>query len=395
MPFVCTEIPDAVETDEWVELHGHARNWRKDGDGRMEMNAVHLAGQYGVFVHIGNGKPAILDQSSADRELKKLRSCLPANDDTELYAAPLLTDRTTRDMVLETRMCTPRTVLLWKAFLSGVSNDGGNSVTSFRAIKDTIGAFYSETGTGAKKMVLHVHAERARKRNGSRLEMRDREWYAVRTDINELLRDHPGLYVVLKHVSDKRTLKQVRKWRSMGYKIFVEICPHYLFRCHEDLYLGRDGGTAFQLHDLCWPLYKDESSMLALREAVLSGEDWIMYGTDWACHANDPSREAGVKVNEDGTVVGGVTILPAVAKSLTIDLFVENGRLAFLDHYVSLNARRVHDLPPSRRRVTHIRDPQDIPRTIEGRGPRGRRLSSKPFMRGEKYNWHGQSRQAA
>lgn len=387
MTFLCTEVPDAVETDEWVELHGHARNWRADGDGRMEMNARFLAGQYGVFVHIGNGKPAILDQASADRELKKLRRCLPANDQTELYAAPLLTDKTTPDMILETRMRIPRTVLFWKAFLSGVSNDGGNSVTSFRAIKATIKAFYDSAMPGLRVMILHVHAERAKKRNGRRLQMRDREWYAVRMDIQELISEHPELVLVLKHVSDKRTLKQVRKWRAQGYKIYVEICPHYLFRCHEDLYLGPDGGTAFNLHELCWPLYKDEESMLALRTAVLSGTDWVMYGTDWACHADDPSRPSGVKVNSEGIVVGGITILPAVAKSLVIDLFVENGKLANLDSYVSGNARRVHVLPPSRRRTVHRRNPQRIPMRIEGKGPRGRRIQSQPFMRGQDYNW--------
>lgn len=384
MTFMCTEVPDSVETDEWVELHGHARNARKDGDGRMEMIAPYLRRQYGVFVHIGNGKPAILDQASADRELAKLKAVL-GEDDTELYAAPLLTDKTTPRDIWETRVREPRNVLFWKAFLSGVSNDGGNSVTSFRKLKETISAFY--TSPRYRKVVLHVHAERAKKRNGRRLKMCDREWYAVRTDIRELLTDHRRLEVVLKHVSDKRTLKQVRTWRAEGYKISVEICPHYLFRCHEDLYLGPDGGTAFRLHELCWPLYKDEESMLALREAVLSGEDWIMYGTDWACHVNDPSRASGVKVNNEGIVVGGVTILPAVAKSLVIDLFADAGKLDLLDRYVSQNARRVHRLPPSRRRVVHVRNPQEVPHVIQGRGPRGSNIQSKPFMRGELYNW--------
>lgn len=387
MALTCTEIPDVVETDEWVELHGHARNNRKDGDGRMEMNAPYLAGQYGVFVHIGNGKPAILDQASANRELKKLKASLPANDDTLLYAAPLLTDRTTPEMLLETRRRLPRNIPFWKAFLSGVSNDGGNSVTSFRTLSETIRAFYIPLG-GIRPMIMHIHAERARKRNGRRLQMRDREWYAVRTDVNELLADHPDLEILLKHVSDKRTLKQVRKWRAEGRKVYVEICPHYLYRCHEDLYLGPDGGTAFNLHELCWPLYKDEESMHALREAVLSGEDWIVYGTDWACHVDDPTRSSGVKVNSEGIVVGGTVLLPALAKSLIIDLFVEAGKLEYLNRYVSGNARKIHNLPPSRRRVRHERRPERVPMHIEGRGPRGRKLLAKPFMRGQECNWH-------
>lgn len=390
MVFKCQEIISEAEHEESVDTHGHFRNSVEDGDGRMEMNVREARGHHGIVFHIGNGKPAILDQASADRELDKIAGCPDYDGTTTFYATPLLTDRTTREMVLESRLKHPRTVVNWKAFLSGVSNDGGNSVTDFAALDDVILGLY-DPAIPAPPQVLDIHAERKRTKRGRRIPMRDREIYAMRHDVVPLLSRHPGLEVVIKHASDKRTLMLIKKLRALGYKIFAEICPHYLIRCHEDLYEGPgegpNNGTAFNLHDLCWPLYKDEASMLALREAVLSGFDWVVYGSDWACHADDPSKDKAVKVNADGYVVGGVVITPAIAKSIVIDLFAGAGKLEHLDAYLSRNARRIYRLPPSRRRIRYVRKRWQVPDRIEGMGPDDTPFHVRPFQRGHYCNW--------
>lgn len=386
MAFKCIEIPATVEIDQSVDTHAHLRNSLADGDGRMEMNMRKVVNHHGVIFHIGNGAPAILDQASADRELAKANACLEPHEKLDIYAVPLLRDDTTPDMVIATRCAHPRTVRSWKAFLSGVSNDGGNSVSDFKKLDAVLRAFY-EMGSVADEAVLDIHAERKTDRGGKRIPMKDREWYAIRTDVAELLETHPRLTVVVKHVSDRRTLKQIAAWRAEGKKVFAEVCPHYLYRCHEDLYEGPGGGTAFNLHDLCWPIYKDESSMQALRKAVLSGADWIMMGLDWACHNNDPTQPSKVKVNDDGIVVGGVTILPAVAKCLVIDLFAEAGRLDHINQYISRTARRVYGLPPAQKIDRYDRMPWTVPSVIDGRGPEGTVIRAKPFMRGTTMNW--------
>lgn len=386
MAFTCVEIPKLIEIEPSVDTHVHLRNSLADGDGRMEMNMRRVGTHHGIIFHIGNGSPAILDQASADQELAKARACLEPGDRLRIYAVPLMRDDTTPKMIIDTRLAAPRTVRSWKAFLSGVSNDGGNSVSDFTKLDATLSAFY-EPVARADEAVLDIHAERKFDRSGRRIPMKDREWYAIKTDIAELLADHPQLSVTIKHVSDKRTLKQIAAWREQGYKVYAEICPHYLFRCHEDLYEGPGGGTAFNLHDLCWPIYKDEASMQALRKAVLSGADWIMMGLDWACHNDDPAQAGRVKVNNDGVVVGGVTILPAVAKCLILDLFAEAGCLDRINGYISRNARRVYGLPPADRLDRYDRIPWQVPSVIEGRGPDGTIIRAKPFMREQTMNW--------
>jgi dihydroorotase len=394
MAFKCEEILNDVSIEPFFDLHAHLRNSLADGDGRMEMNLRHALHHQDVLVHIGNGSPPILNQATADQELVKALMCKHdaeredsrCNETLLIYAGALMTDCTTPEMIFETRERQPRSVLFWKAFLSGVSNDGGNSVTDFKRMYRTLEAFYVPWDN-LRPMVLHIHAERKFTRSGRRISMPDREWYAIRTDIEELLVRHPLLEVNIKHVSDWRTIEQIKKWRARGYKVYAEICPHYLYRCHEDLYEGPDGGTAFNLHDLCWPLYKNEKSMRALREAVLSGADWVMMGRDWACHNDDPARSSGVKVNNDGIVMGGVTLLPAVANSLIIDLFVDAGRIENINPYISANARRVHGLPQATTLWRYDRLPWKIPEVITGAGPEGKSLHAKPFMRGQIANW--------
>jgi dihydroorotase len=386
MPRTSIEIPDYAQIESSVDTHAHLRNCLADGDGRMEMNIRRIVNHHGVVFHIGNGAPAILDQTSADQELAKARSCLEPWEKLDIYAVPLIRDDTTPDMIIETRIARPRNVRSWKAFLSGVSNDGGNSVSDFAKLDATLRAFY-EPVADTDEVILDIHAERKFDRQGRRIPMEDREWYAIKTDVAELLDRHPKLSVTIKHVSDARTLRQIVHWRVHGRKVYAEICPHYLFRCHEDLYEGPGGGTAFNLHDLCWPLYKSAGSMQALRKAVLSGADWIMMGLDYACHNNDPTQSSKVKVNDEGIVVGGVTILPAVAKCLVIDLFAEAGRLDRINGYISRNARRVYGLPPASKIDRYDRMPWQVPLEITGDGPNGSTLRAKPFMRGQTMNW--------
>jgi dihydroorotase len=195
------------------------------------------------------------------------------------------------------------------------------------------------------------------------------------------------MILVIKHVTDWRTIRFIREYWAKGYQVYGEICGHYMYKCHEDLYEGPGGtGTAFNANDLCWPIYKSLKCMLALREAALSGEPCFFYGSDWACHIDDPTKEAGVKITNDGIVCGGVTIIPAVGLSLVIDLFVNEGRLEHLDAFLSGNARKAHGWPPATRKVRFIRKDWTVPKELPVLGPDGK-TKVLPFMRGQTCHW--------
>jgi len=229
--------------------------------------------------------------------------------------------------------------------------------------------------------------ERKFGRDGWVLEMRDREWYAIEHDFADVLEIDPKGSHAVKHVSDGRTIARIDECREAGYNVYAEFSPHYFVRNHESLYEGAGGkGTAFNAHDLCWPIYKSRASQLALIDAALDGKSHHFFGSDCAYHVDDPTRASGVKITSDGVVCGGAAILPALGKSIIIDLFAENGKKHLLNGFLSANARKALNFPPARTKVRYQYDPQKVPSLFTGTGPDGP-IKIRPFMRGETYKW--------
>jgi len=364
-----------------VDPHFHGRNSIAEGDGRLEIILPLAAVEHESIVLIGNTNPPLLTATEASQYISEAYRHLPGGVFPRLYAAPLLTDRTTPTMIYEMRQC--RRVAFIKGFLSGVSNDGGHNVSNVRALQATLIACH-DNAIDAPPLPVHWHMERKFDAHGSVIEMREREWYAIENDLALVLEIDPEGSHTVKHVSDARTIDRLRCYREKGFTVYAEIASHYLVRCHEDLYEGQGGGTAFNAHDLCWPIYKSRASQLALTRAALTGaaEGWAFFGSDCACHKNDPTRESDSKITQRGVVCGGTAILPAVSKSIVIDLFVRNGEALSLDAFLSGNARRAMGLPPADTNALYVREERTIPESLNRKG-----VHIRPFMAGETYHW--------
>jgi dihydroorotase len=372
-----------------VDPHFHARNDYDQGDGRMEVILTAACQEHEAIVCIGNSSPIILTQQGADEYLNLAQKHVAAGSKVDLYVAPLLTDATTPAMIYEMRR-DPRIPFI-KGFLAHVSNDGGHSVSNIRALRPTLLACHDES-TDAPPLPVHWHMERKFDRKKGVIAMRNREWYAIRNDLAVVLEVDPKGSHTVKHVSDARTLARLREYRRKGYCVYGEIASHYFVRNHEDLYEGPDGkGTAFRAHDLCWPIYKSRDSQLKLIEAALSETDieeglWF-FGSDCACHKDDPTCASGAKITNDGVVCGGTAILPALSKSIVIDLFVKRGKEHLLNAFLSGNARRALGLPPARTKVCYVREERIVPDVLPADKPFWP-TQMRPFMKGEKYYWH-------
>ncbi len=377
------EQPQEIELDGSVDPHFHGRN-SGPKDGRMKLVLAAAAREHEALVLIGNTVPSILTAKDADAYLAEAASALPRGATTELYVAPLLTNETTPEMIYEMRL--NKRIAFIKGFLEGVSNDGGKNVRDVRAIMPTLRACHDST-INARALPVHWHMERKFAWNGARIAMRNREWYAVKHDLAQVLALDPEGSHTVKHVSDVRTLVWLRRQRRRGFRVWAEIAPHYLTRCHEDLYEGAGGkGTAFNTHDLCWPIYKSAESRVALLEAALSGDPWVFFGSDCACHVDDPSRENGVKITSDGVACGGAAILPALSKAIVIDHFVRRGKQHLLNGFFSKNVRIALGLPQARSRMRYVREDVVVPDLFPGSEAEGS-VKIRPFMRGETYHW--------
>jgi len=375
-----------------VDLHFHFRNPAEAGDGRTEMLMEAVAHEHEAVVAIGNSAPPVTNQEEADAYHGMLCRHRPAESDLIILVAPLMTDRTTAEMVRKTRTSRPRTVGFWKAFFEGVSNDGGMSISDPALVHDAIRASYDDSAD-AEPVSVHFHAERKYVRGHTgetehRIPMLEREWYCVDLDVREILEQHPDGIFVLKHITDWRTVEFVREYHRKGYRIYGEIAAQYLAQCFDDLWEGPGNkGTAFRANDVRWPLPKDRKSQLAIIDAALSGEECFLFGSDCAWHLDDPTKESGVKVTCDYVVCGGLAILPAVSLSIIIDCFVRAEKTEEdLNEFLSRRARRLLNLPPSQRRTRYERKNWEIPSLKEGvRG--SKKIRVRLFMGGEKCAW--------
>jgi dihydroorotase len=382
------EVVNEVRVLAEVDTHTHPRDKRIKGDGRMETLVPVLADEFETVVAIGNCKKPVIDVPSAREWRSDIDSCVPLGKSLDVRIAALVRDDTPASLIAEAYdIPGPAEIDVLKIFFTGVSNDYGNSVSHPGKIDALVRATYTGIKYRNRPMHVMIHCESKYDDSGNRIEMRDREWWAFKNYVEPLVRKHPDAHFTVAHVSDYRTLEGIYELASQGFNIWGEIGAHYMFQCHEDLYEGKGNkGTTFQAHKLCWPLYKAESSMHALQQAALSGVLCFHYGSDWACHADDPGKEAGVKITGDGEVCGGVAIWPTVGKSLIIDLFVKNGKQVELDRFMSLNARQKFGLPPPSFMHTYVRKDWEVPKVITGEGPSGP-FKIRPFMRGEVCHW--------
>lgn len=382
--------PHVIELDPIIDTHTHPRNMKKDGDGRMEVIVPLLAAEYGVIGAMGNGKPAVTSIEVARSWRKDIESCKPTGSSMQVLIGMLVRDDTSPHMVCMSwdKPGGTQDADFLKIFLSGVSNDNGNSVSDTVAIDPVIRATTGPFTHTQRPMPVTFHAERKFDADGTRLEMPEREWYAIRHDIEPLIRRNPeGIYTIA-HVTDGRTVDWIIRMNEEGFHVYGEIGAHYLYRCHEDLYEARDGkGTAFQAHELCWPIYKAFWSMMKLRWAATSGLPYFHYGSDSACHIDDPTQEKGVKITCEGEVCGGVAILPAVGISLIIELFMKLGvSIEILNAFLSGNARKKLGLPAPTHKVQYAREDWVVDEALWGEGQE-KQFHIVTFMRGETRHW--------
>jgi dihydroorotase len=375
-----------IELEGSVDPHFHFREDADAKDGRLEMLLEEIVDEHEIAVGIGNTSKPIKTLADARVCQSRIRSHLRSGSSLDVRIAPLITDNTTPEMIREMRADPDRTVAFAKVFFAGVSNDGGASVSHIDNIDAVMRATYDES-VDAPPLPVDFHAERKFGEDGLRLPMSEREWYCVNTDLRTLFYRHQNGNFAIKHVSDLRTLDFIHEQRTLGRNIWGEICPTYLLDALEDLFEGLDNkGTVFRASKVRWPFPKSDPSKYALGQALLSGAPYFFYGSDCACHIEDPTQESGVKITCDGFVCGGVTILPAVDKSIVIDFFVENGKPELINEYMSRRARARLRLPASTRTNRYVRNDWVVPTFLEGvRGDKA--IRARRYMYGETCHW--------
>lgn len=181
----------------------------------------------------------------------------------------------------------------------------------------------------------------------------DREAVFLDRVLDPIRRRTPGLRVVMEHIT---TAEGVAYARSGDGDLAATITTHHLVINRNHILAG-----GIRPHYYCLPVAKRELHRLALRQAATSGEARFFLGTDSAPHI-DALKEHACGCAGCFTATNTLSILAQV--------FDEEGALARLEAFTSLNGAAFYRLPPNPDSLTLRRTPPSYPaKIVTGAGP--------------------------
>ncbi|PVA11702.1 dihydroorotase [Pelagivirga sediminicola] len=176
----------------------------------------------------------------------------------------------------------------------------------------------------------------------------DREAVFIDRVLDPLRKRVPGLKVVMEHITTSQGVDYVR---SCDTGLGATITTHHLVINRNHILAG-----GIRPHYYCLPVAKREEHRLALRAAATSGDARFFLGTDSAPHT-DPAKLQPCGCAGCFTAPNTLPILAHV--------FEEEGALARLEAFTSLNGPAFYGLPPNEGTLTLARGAPDLPGHID------------------------------
>ncbi len=197
----------------------------------------------------------------------------------------------------------------------------------------------------------------------------DREAVFIERVLEPMMKDFPGLRVVLEHITTSEAVDFVRDGPD---RLAATITPHHLMVDRNHMLAG-----GIRPHLFCLPVVKRGRHREALRRIAVSGHPRFVLGTDSAPHA--------VADKEQACGCAGIFNAP-VAMEAYATVFEEEGALDALENFAAHFGSEFYGLPVNEETLILERDPWTVPETVKiaGAGARG---CVRPFLAGETINW--------
>ena len=175
----------------------------------------------------------------------------------------------------------------------------------------------------------------------------DREAVFIERHLIPLRQRHPGLKVVLEHITTQQAVDYVS---GRDPRLAATITPHHLHLNRNAMFAG---GLRSDFY--CLPVVKRETHRRALVKAATSGETCFFLGTDSAPHPRSGKESA----------CGCAGIFNALhALESYAMVFEQAGALDQLEGFASEHGPRFYGLPLNTDQVTLERSPQLIPERL-------------------------------
>jgi len=338
------------QPDDW---HVHLR------DGAMlQAVALSTARVFARAIVMPNLNPPITTVAAAQAYRQRIREALPDG----CGFTPLLTAYLT-DAIDPGELERGFREGVWTACKLYPANATTNSAFGVTSLEALSAVFETLERIG---MPLLIHGEVTDRA----VDIFDREAVFIEQHLDPLLGRHPGLKVVLEHITTADAADFVAAGPA---NLAATITPHHLHINRNAMFLG-----GLRPDFYCLPVAKRERHRLALRAAATSGNPKFFLGTDSAPHPRS-AKEAACGC-------AGIFCAPHAIESYAT-VFEEDNALAKLEGFASEFGPRFYGLPLNAGTITLVRDPQPVPGRLHLNDAAGTAVELVPFHAGEVLPW--------
>jgi dihydroorotase len=310
--------------DDW---HLHLR----DGP-RMAAVLAATARVFGRAIVMPNLSPPVSTVALAAAYRDRILAALAPGSAFEPLLTLYLTDNTSPEEIARAKAS--GFIHAVKYYPAGATTNSDFGVSSLDRVQGALAAMERHG------MVLSLHGEAV----DPAVDVYDREQAFVDTSLARIVRDFPGLAIVLEHITTKDAAAFVRETQA---NMAATITPQHLLYARNAMF--EDG---IRPHLFCKPILKREVHRQALVAAATSGNPRFFLGTDSAPHARH------LKENACGCA-GCYSAHAAI--ELYAEAFEDAGRLDRLEGFASRFGADFYRLPRHRDTITLVRDAWQVP----------------------------------
>jgi len=331
--------------DDW---HLHLR----DGDSMRAVVGA-TARVFGRAVIMPNLKPPVTTVAAAAAYRERISAALPAGSRFAPLMTLYLTDVTAVDEIARARAS--GFIAGVKYYPAGATTNSDSGVTDLARVSSVLAAMEK------RGLPLLLHGEVT----DPGVDMFDRERVFVDRSLTRLVRDFPGLKIVLEHITTREAADFVA---AAPGNVAATITPQHLLWSRNALFAG-----GLRPHFYCLPILKREEHRLAIVRAATSGSPKYFLGTDSAPHSQ--------ATKECLCGAAGCYSAPA-ALDLYAEAFEDAGALDKLEGFASFHGADFYGVPRNTDKVTLSREAWTVPASYSFGGE-----VVVPLRHGESVRW--------
>ncbi|MFN3751289.1 MAG: dihydroorotase [Thiobacillus sp.] len=321
-----TDTLTITRPDDW---HIHFR----DG-AAMQSVLPDTARVFGRAIAMPNLKPPVVTVADAAAYRDRLLAAA-AGTAFEPLMTLYLTDNTSPDEIRRAKASS--FVHAVKYYPAGATTNSDSGVTELSKAYPAIAAM-EEVG-----LPLLLHGEVV----DPDVDVFDREAVFIDRHLTRLLKDFPGLRIVLEHITTRHAAEFVA---AAPGRVGATITVHHLLYNRNAMFRG-----GIRPHLYCLPVLKRELHRQALVAAAVSGSPRFFLGTDSAPHA--------VGAKESACGCAGIYTAHA-AIELYAEVFEDAGALDKLEAFASFHGADFYGLPRHTGTITLVREQWTVPQRL-------------------------------